>query len=58
MMVNNVPVTSSDIFTLGGIVNVIDGLLHPILHTCNETVKSVEYVSQLYLSPFRYEICQ
>ena len=46
MMVNNVPVTAPDIFTLGGIVNVIDGLLHPVLHTCNETVKSVEYVSQ------------
>ena len=30
-------------------MNIIDGLLHPVLHTCNETRKSVEFVSSLGL---------
>ena len=57
--VNKVPISSPDIFTLGGIVNVIDGLLHPVLHICNQTIKSVEYVSTLNVLKFQtlFRIC-
>lgn len=59
--VNNIPISTPDIFTLGGVVNIIDGLLHPVLHTCNETRKSVEFgicheCTTSYLCPEGYMV--
>ncbi|XP_060589135.1 stabilin-2-like [Ruditapes philippinarum] len=41
--VNDVPVVKADMFTYGGIVNEIGGLLHPVLHECDEKNTTVNF---------------
>lgn len=41
--INSVPIIQPDVWTFGGIVQGIDGLLHPVLHICNEIVKVIQY---------------
>ncbi|XP_053377008.1 stabilin-2-like isoform X2 [Mercenaria mercenaria] len=41
--VNGVPILKADMFTYGGLVNEIGGLLHPVIQTCDEKNSTVDF---------------